>query len=276
MKKLLSAAVCAAALVLFMAIPAFANDGTTTMYTVTQVVMYSEPSYTSTPIQVIPQGMDIICYQKQQNGFDHCFYGSSQGWIASQLLSKVRNGNEGGGQDNSLNGTYNSTMHTSEGVNLRSGPGLKYSVIALLDGNAPIFVYNVRDGWAEVDYGMTHGYVSTDYVAELNHKTPVTPVGPSVGPVVSGTTVYNGMDFKNVYNYNDYLALNPDVAAVYNGNPAGALSHFVTCGMKEGRQASYSWKLSDYKAMHPDYVALFGNNNVAYYKIACGIPLNVN
>lgn len=94
--------------------------------------------------------------------------------------------------------------------------------------------------------------------------------------MVSGTTVYNGMDFKNVYNYNDYLALNPDVAAVYSGNPNGALAHFVTCGMKEGRQASYSWKLSDYKTMHPDYVALFGNNNVAYYKIACGIPLNVN
>lgn len=260
---------------LLLAVPAFANDGTTTMYTVTQVVMYSDASYTSTPVQVIPQGVDIVCYQNQKNGFDHCFYGHSQGWIASQLLSKVRNGNDGGGQNNNLNGNYYTTMHTSTSVNLRKGPGLKNPVIHQLEAGDPIYVYTVRDGWAECDFGNTHGYVSTDYVYELNN-TPYTPIGPVPGPAVTGTTVYNGQDYRNVYNYNDYIAMNPDVAAAFPGNPTGALAHFVNFGMKEGRQASYAWNLANYKAQHPEYVAVFGNNNVAYYKIACGIPLNVN
>ena len=46
--------------------------------------------------------------------------------------------------------------------------------------------------------------------------------------------------------------------------------------MKEGRQASYSWNLANYKAQHPELAAVFGNNNIAYYKTACGIPLNIS
>lgn len=270
MKKTLSLIAVSAALMLAMAFAGYANDGTTTMYTTCQTVMYERPEYSSPATQIIPAGQSIICYQRQSGGFENCFYGQSAGWIPANCLSKVLNGNNGGGQNNNLNGNYMTTMHTSTSVNLRKGPGLKYDVINQLEPGDPIFVYTVTDGWAEVDFVNTHGYISTDFISELN-------VHPVPGPVVvpTGTTIINGQNYAAVYNFEDYMAFNPDVKAVYGNNPTAALQHFVTFGMNEGRQASRGWNLAEFKRNHPDYVDIFGNNNAVYYKIACGIPVIV-
>ena len=96
--------------------------------------------------------------------------------------------------------------------------------------------------------------------------------GPASDPQLKNYTIYNGRNYAAVYNFREYLALNPDLAPLYAGNPAGAITHFVLYGMKEGRQASVNWNLADYKAAHPELVAKYGDNNVAYYLIACGIP----
>ena len=42
--------------------------------------------------------------------------------------------------------------------------------------------------------------------------------------------------------------------------------HFVTNGMKEGRQGSSEFNLNTYKANNPDLVAAFGDDNVKYYE----------
>ena len=282
MKKAVTTIICAAALLLSMSICAFANDGTKTMYTVRQTAMYNDSAYTSGVVQAVPQGAEIICYQKNVNNFEHCFYGSSQGWIPAADLSNVRNGNNGGGQDNSLNGTYNATMYTKSSVNLRSGPGLKYNIQWAIDPGFPVFVYSVTDGWAEVNCYGTHGYISTDFIDWDRWKlqngqepAPNTPVGP-VTPAspTTGTTWANGHDWSAVYNFSDYLAYNPDVAAAFGNDDRAAINHFMNFGMKEGRQASRNWNLQNYKNQHPDLVRVFGDNNVLYYKDACGIPLS--
>lgn len=69
-----------------------------------------------------------------------------------------------------------------------------------------------------------------------------------------------------VYNYQDYLTYNPDLAALYGADQKKLFDHFVTSGMKEGRRGSSEFDLNTYKANNPELVAMFGDDNVKYYE----------
>ena len=58
------------------------------------------------------------------------------------------------------------------------------------------------------------------------------------GETIKSDTVYNGVDYSAVYNFEHYMAFNGDLQAAYGNNTKLALRHFVQFGMKEGRQAS--------------------------------------
>lgn len=72
--------------------------------------------------------------------------------------------------------------------------------------------------------------------------------------------------YQAVYNYQDYLRLNPDLADVFGTNQKALFEHFISSGMKEGRQGSAEFNLSTYKTNNPDLVAVFGNDNAKYYE----------
>lgn len=78
-------------------------------------------------------------------------------------------------------------------------------------------------------------------------------------------TVYNGVDYKLVYDYNYYIAKNPDVARAFKGDEAATLQHFVKYGMKEGRQAKETFSVNIYKRNYADLRSAFGNNLKSYY-----------
>lgn len=71
--------------------------------------------------------------------------------------------------------------------------------------------------------------------------------------------------YAPVYNAKEYIRFNLDVATL-GGNQKALLEHFITVGMKEGRQGSSQFNLAAYKANNPDLVALFGDDNVKYYE----------
>lgn len=79
-------------------------------------------------------------------------------------------------------------------------------------------------------------------------------------------SVYNGVDYSDVYDYDYYVAQNPDVAATYGKDYEAALWHFVTYGMSEGRIASRNFNVWKYKSAYADLRAAFGNNTAAYYR----------
>ena len=51
----------------------------------------------------------------------------------------------------------------------------------------------------------------------------------------SGTTVYNGVDYSSVYDFDYYISHYPDIAQFFSNDPQGALEHFVIFGISEGR-----------------------------------------
>ena len=52
----------------------------------------------------------------------------------------------------------------------------------------------------------------------------------------SGVTVYNGIDYSSVYDFDYYVSRYPDIAYYFGNDPQGALAHFMTFGISEGRQ----------------------------------------
>ena len=80
-------------------------------------------------------------------------------------------------------------------------------------------------------------------------------------------TVFEGVDYSRVYNYDYYISNNPDVVAVFGTDPYYAIRHFVIYGMHEGRRGSRNFDVNYYRkaARNEDLVTAFGDNTEKYY-----------
>lgn len=83
--------------------------------------------------------------------------------------------------------------------------------------------------------------------------------------IMSGVTVYRGVDYSPVYDYDYYKKMNPDIAGAFPNDDLGALEHFVTFGMREGRQASGAFDVNSYRMRYKDLRTAFGRDLPAYY-----------
>ncbi len=81
----------------------------------------------------------------------------------------------------------------------------------------------------------------------------------------SAPTVYNGVEYALVYDYEYYKKNYADLRTAFGDDPKKYLQHFVENGMREGRQASASFNVAVYKKRYADLRAAFGSNNAAYY-----------
>lgn len=107
-----------------------------------------------------------------------------------------------------------------------------------------------------INYGKREGRIATGDV------TPTTPQQPTAQ---TNVTVYNGVDYSAVYNYDYYIAKYPDVKNAYKGDKAATLKHFVNYGMKEGRQGSADFEVMSYANRYGDLRRAYKNNLPAYY-----------
>lgn len=135
--------------------------------------------------------------------------------------------------------------------------------------NAMVDTYCRFDGvgW----YSNVISYIQVD-------KVVVTYMDGTKETIYHPNSKYQGMTLQNppfyqqlaqyqaVYNYQDYLTYNPDLAALYGADQKKLFDHFVTSGMKEGRRGSSGFDLNTYKANNPELVAMFGDDNVKYYE----------
>ncbi len=83
--------------------------------------------------------------------------------------------------------------------------------------------------------------------------------------VVGFSPVYDGIDYSAVFDVNYYLQNNPDLTASFGYDCDKALWHFVTYGMKEGRQGNANFNVSVYRNNNGDVNAAFGDDLESYY-----------
>ena len=99
-----------------------------------------------------------------------------------------------------------------------------------------------------ITYGRTEG---------RDAKTPCEMTG--------GTTVYNGVNYSAVYNYDYYIKRYPDVKAAFGGDEDQTIAHFVNYGMTEGRQGNANFNVMSYAYQYQDLRNVYKNNLKLYY-----------
>ena len=87
----------------------------------------------------------------------------------------------------------------------------------------------------------------------------------NVDRIVNPTTVYNGVNYAAVYDFNYYIDNNRDVYRAFGNDENAVLRHFVENGMKEGRQAKDSFNVNKYKSRYGDLRSVYGDDTKAYY-----------
>ena len=87
------------------------------------------------------------------------------------------------------------------------------------------------------------------------------------GPVdnFDAVTVYNGVDYASVYDYNYYIKEYPDIRAAFGDDDLAVLAHFVNYGMAEGRRGNAAFDVNSYKNAYSDLREAFGNDLRQYY-----------
>ena len=94
-----------------------------------------------------------------------------------------------------------------------------------------------------------------------------------IAEVVNPEHVFLGVDCSPVYNFKYYQDHNPDVKAAFGNDDIATFVHFLTCGMREGRQASANFNIYTYANNYPDLFATFWFDFPAYYShyLNCGL-----
>ena len=80
----------------------------------------------------------------------------------------------------------------------------------------------------------------------------------------TGGTIYQGIDYAPVFNFEYFLKVNPDLKEQFEGAPESALEYFVTKGMDEGLIASSEFDLASYKARYADVRETCTTNKACY------------
>ncbi len=80
-----------------------------------------------------------------------------------------------------------------------------------------------------------------------------------------GLSKIDESQYLGAYDYEYYIAQNPDVYAAYGNDRVAVFQHFLTYGIAEGRIASPCFDLSYYRAAYSDLQIAFGDNNKLYY-----------
>lgn len=79
------------------------------------------------------------------------------------------------------------------------------------------------------------------------------------------TATYDGKDYSLVYDFNDFMELNPDIKDKYYLDDASAIKYFVKEGMKQGLSGSSKFDPYSYKFAYADLRRAYGNNFEKYY-----------
>lgn len=123
-------------------------SGSGTAITSDDVNLRTGPGLGTSIVAVIPAGSTVTRTGQSSNGFVSVSWHSYRGWVSADYL--------GGGQANAV---------ASDDVNLRSGPGTGYGVLAVVPRGSRLGLTGQRSGgFVAVTFGGRQGWVSADFV----------------------------------------------------------------------------------------------------------------
>lgn len=124
-------------------------------------------------------------------------------------------------------------------------------------------IKHVMDGWQFTSKAVITGISGTvDLSVWYDNVSEQTVSSASV----KVSTIYGGLDYAPVFNAGYYADKYGDLKAAFGYNEKALFTHFITHGMREGRQAIDTFNAQAYKARYPDLQKSFGKNLPLYYQ----------
>ena len=179
---------------------------------------------------------------------------SKQGYVSKTYVRVTSTGSSSNGSDNS--GTDNSGTAsqgngvTTGSVNLRSGAGTSYSILARLAKDTKLTLYSLSNGWYKVNANGKTGYVSADYVKKTQGSSNSS----------SGSTSTGGQTWSGVV-VNEWVRMRstPDLSTQNNIVGTYPVGTPITILAQSG--SFYLVSVDSVQGyMHKDYVQITGEN----------------
>ena len=255
MRKLLTkTSILAVLAVIIMTATASAAEIGTGVVDATSLRLRNEPSLSSSTVTYLPSGA-VVSVHEQLDGWYKVVYNGITGYVSADYLVYTPAATNDASADEPVidSSTENAQAETQtiatisgNNVNFRTQPMTSADIIGKLAQGTEVEVLSVSDGWCEVRYQGTTGYVAADYV-EVNGETLRQPRGIVTGSCVnvrSGPTTGHGIVTKvyagavvdlleqvdNWYriSYNGYEGyIREDFIREYNGGAASAIGEQV-------------------------------------------------
>ena len=104
---------------------------------------------------------DKVEYIETVGSWTKIKYNGTEGFVHSDYVS----GSTGNEEDNTVKGNK---QVTGNSVNFRQGPGTSYSVIKSLNKGTQVGLISESNGWAKISCNGTVGYISSQYLGDIN------------------------------------------------------------------------------------------------------------
>ncbi|MRZ80403.1 SH3 domain-containing protein [Paeniclostridium sordellii] len=123
-----------------------------------------------------------VGYISENNGWAKISYNGNIGYMSTNYLATIDSNSGGNNSGSNENSTVKSEKQvTGNRVNFRKGPGTNYSVITSLNKGTKVGYISESNGWAKVNYNGTIGYMSANYIGDVNSNPGAGESGTSQG-----------------------------------------------------------------------------------------------
>lgn len=123
-----------------------------------------------------------VGYISENNGWAKISYNGNIGYMSTNYLATIDSNSGGNNSGSNEDSTVKSKKQvTGNRVNFRKGPGTNYSVITSLNKGTKVGYISESNGWAKVNYNGTIGYMSANYIGDVNSNPGAGESGTSQG-----------------------------------------------------------------------------------------------
>ena len=123
-----------------------------------------------------------VGYISENNGWAKISYNGNIGYMSTNYLATIDSNSGGNNSGSNEDSTVKSEKQvTGNRVNFRKGPGTNYSVITSLNKGTKVGYISESNGWAKVNYNGTIGYMSANYIGDVNSNPGAGESGTSQG-----------------------------------------------------------------------------------------------
>jgi len=181
--------------------PAPAPVASSSMVTTANLNMRTGPGTGYSSVKIIPSGAKVTAYETK-DGWIKVSYGGSTGWSSGKYLNTVTS--PAPIVKPPVSESAASYVKTTVNLNMRSGAGTSYSILATMPAGSVVPVSSTSNGWIQVTYNGKTGWASGQYlqtVTNYSEKVLTIPYINQYSPVYApmgceGASLLMALQFK--------------------------------------------------------------------------------